>query len=29
MQDIINNVSHGSTLSEMDVTPLVLTLIGR
>ncbi|MGH9646877.1 MAG: alkaline phosphatase family protein [Bryobacteraceae bacterium] len=29
MQDIVNNVSHGETLSEMDVTPLVLALIGR
>jgi len=29
MQDIVDNVSGGETLSEMDVTPLVLTLIGR
>jgi len=29
MQDIVNNVSHGETLSEMDLTPLVLALIGR
>jgi type I phosphodiesterase/nucleotide pyrophosphatase len=29
MQDIMNNVSHGETPSEMDVTPLVLALIGR
>jgi hypothetical protein len=29
MQDIVNNVSHGKTPSEMDVTPLVLALIGR
>ncbi len=29
MQDIVDNVSSGETLSEMDVTPLVLTLIGR
>jgi Type I phosphodiesterase / nucleotide pyrophosphatase len=29
MQDIVNNLSHGKTLSEMDVTPLVLTLIGH
>lgn len=29
MQDIVENVSHGETLSEMDVTPLVLALIGR
>ncbi len=29
MRDIVNNVSYGETLSEMDLTPLVLTLIGR
>ncbi|HVB79452.1 MAG TPA: alkaline phosphatase family protein [Candidatus Binataceae bacterium] len=29
MRDIVNNVSHGETLSEMDVTPLVLALIGH
>jgi hypothetical protein len=29
MRDIVENVSHGHTLSEMDVTPLVLALIGR
>jgi hypothetical protein len=29
MQDIVKNVTHGETLSEMDVTPLVLALIGR
>ncbi|MGH7914210.1 MAG: alkaline phosphatase family protein [Candidatus Binataceae bacterium] len=29
MRDILNNVSHGETLSEMDITPLVLTLIGH
>jgi hypothetical protein len=29
MQDIVHNVSHGETLSEMDVTPLVLALIGH
>jgi Type I phosphodiesterase / nucleotide pyrophosphatase len=29
MRDIVDNVTHGHTLSEMDVTPLVLALIGR
>jgi hypothetical protein len=29
MQDIVNNVSRGETLSQMDLTPLVLVLIGR
>ncbi|HVA81639.1 MAG TPA: hypothetical protein VNF29_12000, partial [Candidatus Binataceae bacterium] len=29
MRDIVNNVGNGETLSEMDVTPLVLALIGR
>jgi hypothetical protein len=29
MQDIVNNVSHGKTLSQMELTPLVLALIGR
>lgn len=29
MQDIVNNLSYGETLSEMDLTPLVLALIGR
>jgi hypothetical protein len=29
MRDIVNNVIHGQTPSEMAVTPLVLTLIGR
>ncbi len=29
MQDIIENVSHGDTLSQMDLTPLVLALIGH
>jgi hypothetical protein len=29
MQDIVNNVSRGETLSQMELTPLVLALIGR
>jgi Type I phosphodiesterase / nucleotide pyrophosphatase len=29
MQDIVNNVSRGATPSQMDLTPLVLALIGR
>jgi hypothetical protein len=29
MLDVVNNVSHGETFSEMDVTPLVLAPIGR
>ena len=29
MRDIVNNVSYGGTLSEMDVTPLVMALIGH
>jgi hypothetical protein len=29
MQDIVENASHGGTFSQMDLTPLVLALIGR
>jgi hypothetical protein len=29
MQDIMNNVSHGETPSQMDLTPLILALIGH
>jgi hypothetical protein len=29
MLDIVENASHGGTFSQMDLTPLVLALIGR